>query len=402
MSNYIFKLLDTYQPDLTKNLKDIEGISSQPAIDIKLDFLIRQNVVEKLSSLNLRADDGGSLIYQALIDEMIQINKLISPNITSSIDHGQFITNLTKWFHRKKLIKKGWFVKDQVLRKMLQRTPPMNTVANFGYHSVNSFLRRENLAEIMVAVSLFENNKWHQSWAKACQDLKPNNFQLRRIRIISLYKFNTYKSFFVENPDRFYFMSPIYGSILPRPLIIPKEPAPILMTILHLLEGIRQARLFSTWFKIHQPVSDFGAVVSQTLRNGWPTVFKIANQSITWPIMAYYFQKTDPQEFANLLDPHIASEDLQLKTPIRSLGEIVPIFDKYEKNAHCGVVRSDSVQPISFNLLDLTIDTQSGMTYSKHSVRHFKDQLINELWSHYLELPIFNRQLIEFLNCRSV
>ena len=401
MSNYIFKLLEVDESTLTENLKKIEEISHQPAVDIKLSFAIQKIVTNKVQSLNLKQDAKTSSIYRALIDEMLQINKMISPNIATSINSHQFIIKLNKWFSRKKLIKKGWFVKDQVLKKKLQKLPPKRTIVNFGYHTVNSLLRGENLAEIMVAVDLFESDKWRQAWIRACQDLKPSDFQFKSIQIINVYKSNIYRPFFTDNPNQFYAFSPLSGSILPKPLVVANQPAPILTSILHLLEAIRQVLLFSTWFKVNQPNKNFGKIIAETLDKGWPTIFKMADQPVTWPIITYYFQKIESTDFSDILDPHISAEDLQLATPLRSLSKIVPIFINYEEIASCGLVGSEKVRPTSFHLLDLTIDTQTNMIYNKHSVKYFQEQLMNELWSHYLDLPIFNRQLIDFLNSKA-
>lgn len=79
-----------------------------------------------------------------------------------------------------------WALKTTVIKNSLRAQPPKHLMKHLNYRSVESLLKRENPAEVVLAAAYMESANWRKNWARQVSQLDSTAFELRPLSLVSL------------------------------------------------------------------------------------------------------------------------------------------------------------------------------------------------------------------------
>jgi hypothetical protein len=147
------------------------------------------NLRAKLSQLGLDPNDTtGEELYHALLikyeKDSANLNKALGIGDKSSF---YARSNLAiDWVQHAVKQQTVWALKNPAAKALLKKQPPKKIMKQLHYRSVDSLIKRENVAEVFLALPFFESKSWQQDFETKLRHQGPNNFELKTIQIVKL------------------------------------------------------------------------------------------------------------------------------------------------------------------------------------------------------------------------
>ncbi len=288
MSRLLADLLNAKEPTFTLALRDLERESQKPGVDLKLTAEIIQKVKIKTRELGLdAADTTGEELYHALLSLVRRHDEFLVKRIGGSdpADVADLLPRIKSTIEGLKIPKSCWALKASVAKRMLLKMPPKKVMKQLGYRSIESMLKRENVAEIYGALRFAESPEWMRRFLEQYKKLRPSDFEPRQIKIIVMDKkrWSKLAEPFVHKKKHNITHLKELGVILMLPMPV-TELRGITITALPLLvHYINEIRLYSTFFKIQQMKPNFGSIIVDTLIADPGTAYSLASHpTLLW------------------------------------------------------------------------------------------------------------------------
>ncbi len=156
-----------------------------------IDKIVGENETEirkRLDFLGLGRKITAKNIFDALIskieaDDNQLFKALGSPSVIVSKDW-QRVLEIAKDIANKP---KGLFLKTEKAAKFLKNQPPLEIIKILNYGDVDEMLQKEDIFEIFSALRFVEGNEWlNKIFFKQYENLKPEDFEIREIKVLSL------------------------------------------------------------------------------------------------------------------------------------------------------------------------------------------------------------------------
>jgi hypothetical protein len=189
MSKMISELLGAEEPLFSNAIKQLERISGNPSVDVRLTAEILGKARLKTKELGLDPDDTTPKeLYYGLLSKVKEDNQRIKRNILGLVHDSDEIDALVppmvKVALKADVPKKCWALKRSVAKRLLKKMPPKMMMRHLGYRSIDSMLKNEPFDEMYAALRFSEGPDWLDEYNKAFDSIKASDFETRDIQIV--------------------------------------------------------------------------------------------------------------------------------------------------------------------------------------------------------------------------
>lgn len=407
MSKMLSELLGATEPMFTLALQQLEKASGNSSADIRLTAEITGKVRIKTQELGLDPEDTTSQeLYHALLAKIEVHEKHLAKHIGAKNpeDPAELMPLMRKAWENVKTNKSCWVLKQSVAKKMLKNKPPKAIMKHLGYRSVDSMLKRENLAEIYGALRFAETPEWLNSFNEQYKSLKPSDFETRQIKIVemSFERWGDIAEPFIHKKRHNITHLKELGVILMLPIDKRAHLRGITIFTLPLLfHYLNEIRLYSAFFKLQQVKPNFGKIVANTLIADPPQAAVMAGQHIHWRVIQKYLgrhtEDMKSRKYPEIFEPHVQPEDLHWRKAEDLLFEVDPELEFWKDLDFVGAPANDKL-PVPLNMLDVAASYVNQASFADRAVYHFRDSLWNEIFVRYMGEANLEEQVLQQLD----
>lgn len=391
-------MLDAEEPLFTQALRQLEDISNNKSVDVRLIAEINDKVRTKIRKLGLDPDDTtGPELYAALMARVRRDNERITEMIGAQ-DHSHIQSVVEKSVETvlaSNIPKKCWALKRSVAKNMLKKMPPKQMMKHLGYRSIDSMFKNENFDEIYSALRFSEGGEWLNEYNELFKKVKPSDFESRDISFVIMDhdKWADMAEHFVQKKLHNVTHTKELGTIIVVPMKFESMQGLTLKTLPLLFHYVNEIRLYSSYFKLSQVKPDFGEEIVDTLIADPGNHAVMAGQNIHWRVIQRYFGKLKDESHPEAFQPHLHPEDLHWRKAEEALYELDPEMEFWEDMDYVARMEPDG-KPSSFNLTDISFAFSNQIPYSDRYVYHFRESLWNEIFARYMGQKVLEEQVL--------
>jgi hypothetical protein len=402
MSKTISELLGATEPMFSIAIRQLEEASGNPSADVRLTAEIVGKIRLKIQELGLDPDDTtGRELYHALLNLIEKHEKHLAKQIgaTDPDNVAQLMPLMKKAWEGVKTPKSCWALKHSVAKRMLQKTPPKAIMKQLGYRSVDSMLKRENLAEIYGALRFVESPEWLNAFNGHYKKLRPSDFETREIVIVEMpaERWEQISIPFVHKKRHNITHLKELGVILMLPISKDSGLRGItIFTMPLLFHYLNEIRLYSSFFKLQQVKPNFGEILANTLIADLGQAAIMAGQNIHWRVIQRYFGKLENEYHPEIFEPHVQPEDLHWRKAEELLYQVDPELEFWRDLDYVGAMHAG--RPVTFNLLDVAASYVNQLPYAERAIYHFRESLWNEVFVRYMGQKTLEEQVLQQLD----
>ncbi|HUD06224.1 MAG TPA: hypothetical protein VMR18_04915 [Candidatus Saccharimonadales bacterium] len=380
------ELLSAPEPNFQLTLRQLEKASGHPSEDIHLSVDISQRVRAKLRLLGLDpSDTDSSELYHALKqrlseDEVGFRNQLGLKEDAPSVE---ILSSVQQFISKLDIPKSTFALKLSVAKRLLKKCAPIKAMKQLGYRSVDSMLKHEPIANLYAAAKIYESPSWHKNFKAQYSELKPSDFEPRKISVtfLSARRWEAPAERFSKDQKHATLSFKELGAVVILP-VIASIPALAITSVLTMLEDINSIRCSSTFLKLQQVKPDFGKLVAQVSEHEPYTSVQLAGQNLPWRVIQYYYSAVEKVLVPELFEPHVQAEDLQLVKSEAALAKAVPSLEFWLDTTNLAHVNHGQV--VSLNMLDVALCVTNDLSFSDRIVHYVQDKVWRDLFSRYL------------------
>ncbi len=386
----------------TLALQQLEKESGNASADIRLTAEIVGKIRIKTKELGLDPDDTtGKELYFALLNKVEQQEKHLVKQIGGKPGDSpdKLMPLMKKAWEDIDTPKSCWVIKHSVAKQMLKKMPPKAIMKHLGYRSVDSMLKRENLAEIYGALRFAEGPEWLNNFNKLYKKLKPSDFETRQIKIVQMpsERWGDLTKEFVHKKKHNITHLKELGVILMLPVSPDAHLRGITIFTLPLLfHYLNEIRLYSAFFKLKQVQPNFGQIIVETLIADPGKAAIMAGQHIHWRVIQRYFGKFENEYHPEVFEPHVQPEDLHWRRAEDLLYKVDPELEFWRDLDYVGAVHGK--RPVTLNLLDVAANYVNQLPYEERVFYHFRESLWNEVFVRYMGQKNLEQQVLQQLD----
>jgi hypothetical protein len=188
MSRAIAALLNEPEHLVRKAVKILEDKNGYPSHDVRHLADNIQRVRAKIAELNLDPDDTtAEELYHALLVKFQKDSKEFDACLgAENQTYDQRVETAINLVSKKLKLPEVWTLKSQAAKQLLKSEPPKKLMKFLGYRSVDSLIKRQNLAELQFMFAYFESNAWNKIYLKKLNALDSSHFELQPIKLVNL------------------------------------------------------------------------------------------------------------------------------------------------------------------------------------------------------------------------
>ncbi|MDF2460737.1 MAG: hypothetical protein K0S68_140 [Candidatus Saccharibacteria bacterium] len=396
----IGRFLSAKEPLFEHAVHQLELQSHQKGADVKLAAELAEKAADRMKRLGLKPDASGPEIYDALIKQVALHDDHLARAIggTDPSDLREMIPLIVKAAEAAPLPKGGWFLKEAKAREMLRHMPPLAIMDRLGYHLVSRLIEEEDIYEIFLALRFVEEPAWLNDFDRLYHDLAPDDFEARQIKVVpfAVAKWGDVAEHFIQKKRHNITHSKEMGAIAVMPMKETHMTGITLKALPLLIHYYNEIRLYSSFFKLMKSKKNFGSIVSETLIADPAHVKLVDHGHVHWRVIQRYFGKLTNEKHPEIFEPHLQPEDLHWRRAEEVLYDIDPELEFWQGLDYVAVLREK--EPVTFNLMDLSLSYSNGIAYPDRYLYHFRESLWNELFARYMGEKALEQQLLEKLN----
>jgi len=378
----------------------LERAGGHPSADVRLTAEIVGAAQAKNRGLGLDAvNTNGPELYQSLLATTRKHDRLLSETFgsTASDEGHDTVLRARAAINKLALPDTCWALKRPAAKKLLKIQPPKQVMKHLGYRSIDSMLKRENIAELYGALCFLEGAKWLERFIASYKTLRGADFESRRIEVVLLprAKWGDQAARYAREQRSNLIGIRVMGVIAVLPLPTASVDG-LLLTMTSLMTYyIQQIRMFSVYCKLQQVKADFGALASQALNGQTGFAAELAGSSLPWPVLLRHFGSESKRRQTDVFEPHVQPEDLSWQPVANVLGVFNAELHFWQGTDHLGASYPEGV--VSYNLLDAALNYCNNIPYSRRTVYYMREALWYELYARYLAEEVLERDVLKQL-----
>jgi hypothetical protein len=194
MTKYLNQALHQYHPIFNQNLKRLNQLAGNLALDINFTTQIENRLRLKVNQLGLDFDDLEPVeVYYALHHKMLHDEQQFLQSINYDLNNNQqdWINSLVDYLNDLIVqLDPVLSIKSKWLKETIIALKPHRTLKLLGYRSYLSMIKREPLENIILSLQLNESKNWLIKFNNAFHNLKSNDFDQSPIKIFRATKLN--------------------------------------------------------------------------------------------------------------------------------------------------------------------------------------------------------------------
>lgn len=336
---------------LKKVVAKLEDLSGYHSYDVKLIAESDQLLRTKITSLGLDpADTTGAELYYALLVKLETDLEHISR--AWNVDDDNAAERLVEIANQCLRGSQVLSLKNVALKSVLKAVPPKKTMKLLRHRSLDSMLKRENLAEILNQALKLESAAWRLKLKTKISKLSAGSFE---IKAVAIRRQQQSAEFSVS-------YTPLTGLILISGRLASKELVGALLDVLsseELMEGE------SFYLSTHQFSPDFSALAAElVVGKAVPSVSLAGQNFIDW------------RETARLLG--------EKQTAYERLCALHPALHWWQGQGH---IASMGEVPISLNIADILESSANRLDYERRQLKNLSREVKTRLVASYFHHP---------------
>lgn len=389
MTRVLSELLGVPRLEFSKGLASLERASGSTSADIKLTTEIHQATMKKLKALGLDPHDtDGPELYHALEqrlkdDEVRLIQKLREKH--SGRDAGDDVAHIVAEINSLPLNKAGFGLKTAAARGLLKKNPPKQAMKSLGYRSLDSMLKREEVAAIYAACRMKESATWHKKFYDKYKNLTASDFETRPIEVhhpTSAAWRKLAESHVAKKRHNILTFGEL-GAVVLLPLPDKRPPGAAFVCLLLALHAMNELKAASTYLKLCQVKPDFGKLVQSSAMGNLTIEADLFGRPVSWQVIQRYYARFADKYRPELFEPHVQAEDLYWHSIEKVVSYIDPRLEFWLGTNHLSLLHDH--QPVSLNIIDAALNYCNGLKFEQRLSHYLQRSLWHELVIRYLK-----------------
>jgi hypothetical protein len=392
MSKLIRQLLGEKDPLFTVGLTRLEAAAGKPAIDVALIAEIQSTARAKIAELGLDPlDTHGKELYAALREKASSGDAALRSYLghpASSDAASDAIVRLVSDVVGEKTT---WSIKHTAIKTLFKSNPPKKVMKAFHYQSLDSFVRRMDMSEAMLAARLVEGPQWWAKTKKLLACLTSKDFGASKLELIQLTSPTWLPLLSTVAKEKGYTVigSKECGAI---GLYSQVDSLSVLSTTLHVLQMVNEVVLHGTFLKLHYVSPTIGNALVHAIDEGGLIHGSLSGVAIHWRDVQRYFGSLAAD--GDVYFSHLDTNDLGWVAMETRLALLVPDLAFWVGTDFIGVSYGDNKQ-VSCNLVDVVTNVVQDNDHKSAGNRWLKRALRSELMARYAAHPVTRALLLK-------
>lgn len=390
----IAKILRTDKDFVKIAAVELAKASGHDDVLTKLIELNQQMINDRLGRMKV-ASEKAETIFRALSRKVQEHDHRLWETFRRPVcDNDVGCSTLLGFARESANVGKGFFLKQEKAREMLEIEPPRNILSFFKMNSVSELLKEQDLFEVFSALRFIEDKKWLNTvFLRQLDDVTPDDFEEREIKmhVLSGEWLKAAESFLKKKYHNVSHLKEL-GIIFVIPLTIdtPGETMRLFGLLLHYLHEVSfYSKLFRKYAS-EDPKQFSQKLISALRGDVLDKRFAEEDRGKKWMIVQQYLAKDDINDW-RLFEPHINPEAIhwsKAENDIARFGQKFPQIglDFWTDLDFIGNYYPDASGVdvlVSFNL----IDTVMSLVQKKEMIKylyHHEEALWNKIFSEYM------------------
>lgn len=289
---------------------------------------------------------------------------------------------------------KGFYLKMEKARELLEKNPPKNIMIALGYgNDVKKMLANEDIFEIFSALRFVENERWLNTvFFKTYNTLKPEDFEHREIKTLVLPQrwLGIGQKFLGKKLHHMSHLKEL-GVIFIIP-VAEQVPGEILYLFFMTLHYIYEVDWHSHLFEKYSKEDNFAEKLVNALKVEVSGLSLPDHRKMSWRIISKYLAKKDAND-PRLFEPHINTEALHFHKAGRAIRKFAERFPNLELDFWNGLSAVGGLFPtngssketlISFDLFDTGISLLQQIGFESKYLYHQEEALWSKIFIEYM------------------
>ncbi len=389
MSRLLSDLLGAREPAFSQHIASLEQASGSPGVDLRLASDISAKVRQKLRELGLDpADTTGEELYQGLQNLVDKHDEFLAKKlgIKAEASAQAVIAGVIKAVKKLPIPQTVWVLKHSSVKKLLSQNPPKHVMKLLHYRSIDSLLKRADLDETFAAIYAIESASWRNRFVASYKKLTPSDFENRKISVLELSQSKwgeISKKFIKANHHNVIEVNEL-GVIAVLPISGGAAPGLTITLLPQIIYRINKLRSISSYLKLNQVKPDFTSYFIKAIAGQLEQTVELHGENISWDTLHKFYGR-DNAAHPEVFMPHIQPEDLRWKRAEDVLYKLEPALKFWENLDYVAAPFKNNSVPLG--LLDNSISYTNQLDYGEHSTGYFKEALIREIYTRYLDQP---------------
>jgi hypothetical protein len=395
--------LQAPEPFFRAGLQRLEAANGHPNHDIRFSTEVTQASKAKIQQLGLDpTDTTPEELYHVLQRRVAEDDARLSRTLrTRAATHvsaeAEAVSGMIHALQALPDSKRCYALKGGVLKTLIKKQPPKKAMKQLGYRSLPSFLKHESPVSILAAAWLTEGVTWQNRLLDQYKKLQAGDFEDRNIVMLQpeSKKWRELADSVVAEKHHNLLSFKELGALVFLPLS-PDAPSGSTTVSLSLaLHQLNEIRASSTFLKLCQVRSDFGAVVKTVISGEAELNSQLLDKPVAWNLVQRYYARLAHHGDEQVFEPHLQLDDMVWQPVEHTLSAIESSFSFWHNSAHLGILHGD--KPVSFNIVDAALNYCNKLPFEQRVVSHFQQSLWHELQLRYLQHDSVEKSVIKQL-----
>lgn len=388
MTRVLSELLGTDHLSLQAHLSHLERLSGHDNTDIRVTTEVIQSSLLKVRELGLDPKDTTAQeLYQTLKSRIGSDEARLLQTLQQKFAGvaAEPIPQIARALETLPLNLHTFSLKQAVAKKLLQKAQPKKLMKQLGYRSFDSLLKHEPANLLLTVGWATESTAWQKSVLGQYKKLSCQDFEIRTISAVSPVgpRWQKVTTELALKHKHTVLSRKELGTVVLLPLPEDHAKGSVLLTVLFALEACNDIKTASTFLKLSQVKTNFGAIVQMVARNEPLLESKVLDEPVSWHLIQRYYAQSVETFKAEIFEPHIDASDLSWQSIERALLEIEPSMEFWVGSHFLSFVR-DHV-PVSLNIMDAAFNFCNDIPLERQVRHHSQASLLSELTVRYLQ-----------------
>jgi len=382
---------------LQKYLTALEQQTGRSGVIEQIEAKQTKQWQSTLQALQVSAQPTVTELRAACEQNLVLLNQIVLDTI-GTFDWDRVIVLLRQ--HIPSQVLHGQFLRRECLETMVRQCPPQRTVAAAGYTSIEAYLQKESVYELLAAARFTETAEWMQRYLQLYRTLTSRNFTYQPVQFLLLDPKRWWKyaeAFALKKKHNFSHLKEA-GVIFWYPNeSFRTDHTQLHRLLLMLLHYIYEVHFYASWFERYLfSLNRIGDYFVDTLL-GDTLVCAIDPHHI--PILQqYHFKQAKPNPC--VYEPHTMSEALHWGKAIGTVTQLIAQHPEYHRVAfwkNCYTV----IQPldgtlVTLNLMDVLLSRDTWLLY------HAREDLWNEIFAGYTSHDQLEHTILHYFASKQI
>lgn len=188
MSKRIAWILNEPEQPVSKLIDKLEDKNGYPSNDVRLLAETVQKIRTKLADLSLDPDDTtGEELYHALQVKFEQDSRSFDEYFgAGTFDFSQKAAKAVVLLEPYSKDASQWALKNKAAKDVIRQLPPKRLMKHLNYRSVESLLKRKDLAEVYLVSACMESDNWLKAHKRLVSKLDQTAFEIRSVKLVKI------------------------------------------------------------------------------------------------------------------------------------------------------------------------------------------------------------------------